>query len=173
MIDSDGDGVGDNSDQCEGFDDSVDVDGDGIIDGCDELIDSDGDGVGDDVDAFPNDSKEWSDSDGNGIGDNQQSAAELQAEEDANQQMMIIVSSGIFFAILVGIGLFFTLKNRKENSHVTEKINQINYHEQHIEHNLLERPTITNQWTDESGYTWRKFSDDTTEWWDGTEWQKI
>ena len=45
--DSDGDGVGDNSDQCEGYDDSIDIDDDGIIDGCDDLIDSDGDGVGD------------------------------------------------------------------------------------------------------------------------------
>jgi len=43
--DSDGDGVADSQDQCPGFDDSVDVDGDGIPDGCDSLIDVDGDGV--------------------------------------------------------------------------------------------------------------------------------
>jgi|GEM_PF-1362098 len=36
--DSDGDGVPDNSDQCEGYDDSIDVDNDGIPDGCDSLI---------------------------------------------------------------------------------------------------------------------------------------
>ena len=48
--DTDEDGVGDNSDECEGHDDSEDVDNDQIIDGCDPLIDSDGDGVGDDND---------------------------------------------------------------------------------------------------------------------------
>ena len=36
--DSDLDGVGDASDQCEGFDDRIDVDNDQIIDGCDEKI---------------------------------------------------------------------------------------------------------------------------------------
>ncbi|MEE2747102.1 MAG: YHYH protein [Candidatus Thermoplasmatota archaeon] len=46
-IDSDGDGVSDADDQCEGHDDNIDVDNDGIVDGCDSLIDSDGDGVAD------------------------------------------------------------------------------------------------------------------------------
>ena len=36
--DSDLDGVGDSSDQCQGFDDRIDVDNDQIIDGCDETI---------------------------------------------------------------------------------------------------------------------------------------
>ena len=27
------------------------------------------------------------------------------------------------------------------------------------------------QWTDDSGYTWRKMSNDQTQWWNGTEWQ--
>ena len=45
--DADGDGVSDAEDVCPGHDDSVDVDRDGIPDGCDGLIDSDGDGVSD------------------------------------------------------------------------------------------------------------------------------
>jgi hypothetical protein len=48
--DSDGDGVKDNADICNGFDDNIDVDADGIPDGCDPLIDSDGDGIADDWD---------------------------------------------------------------------------------------------------------------------------
>ena len=32
MIDSDNDGVSDDLDQCQGYDDSIDVDGDGIAD---------------------------------------------------------------------------------------------------------------------------------------------
>jgi hypothetical protein len=35
-LDSDGDGVGDSRDVCEGFDDATDTDGDGVPDGCDE-----------------------------------------------------------------------------------------------------------------------------------------
>ncbi|WP_198513514.1 PQQ-dependent sugar dehydrogenase [Confluentibacter lentus] len=45
--DTDGDGVSNPEDQCPGFDDTIDVDLDGIPDGCDTLIDSDNDGVAD------------------------------------------------------------------------------------------------------------------------------
>jgi len=53
--DSDGDGVADDEDICEGFDDNLDGDGDEIPDGCDncpddlnnDQLDSDGDGIGD------------------------------------------------------------------------------------------------------------------------------
>tara|TARA_B100000900_G_scaffold46734_2_gene34752 strand:- start:4198 stop:6429 length:2232 start_codon:yes stop_codon:yes gene_type:complete len=50
--DTDGDGVPDQEDGCEGHDDSVDEDEDGIPDGCDDDIqsDTDGDGVSDDLD---------------------------------------------------------------------------------------------------------------------------
>ena len=48
--DSDGDGVEDSLDQCPGYDDSIDVDDDGIPDDCDSLIDNDGDGVANSVD---------------------------------------------------------------------------------------------------------------------------
>lgn len=50
-MDSDGDGVPDNCDQCAGSDDSVDTDRDGVPDGCDlcpgviDNIDADGDGT--------------------------------------------------------------------------------------------------------------------------------
>ena len=29
---------------------------------------------------------------------------------------------------------------------------------------------VESQWTDERGYTWRKMSDGSTHWWDGTHW---
>ncbi|MEE9438418.1 MAG: GEVED domain-containing protein, partial [Saprospiraceae bacterium] len=51
--DSDGDGVCDDLDICNGFDDSLDADNDGIPDGCDSCpndSDSDNDGVCDDLD---------------------------------------------------------------------------------------------------------------------------
>ncbi|MEE2758378.1 MAG: thrombospondin type 3 repeat-containing protein, partial [Candidatus Thermoplasmatota archaeon] len=49
-IDTDGDGWSDEFDLCEGHNDAIDVDQDGIPDGCDSLIDSDGDSVADAID---------------------------------------------------------------------------------------------------------------------------
>jgi alpha-tubulin suppressor-like RCC1 family protein len=76
--DSDGDGIGNNADAFPNdANETVDSDGDGIGDNSDafpndasETVDSDGDGVGDDSDAFPNDPNETTDSDGDGVGDN-------------------------------------------------------------------------------------------------------
>ena len=77
-IDSDGDGVGDNSDAFPNDgNETMDSDKDGIGDNTDafpndvnESIDTDEDGVGDNSDAFPNDANESMDSDGDGVGDN-------------------------------------------------------------------------------------------------------
>ena len=49
--DSDQDGVLDPADECPGYDDAVDTDEDGIIDGCDPFVDADEDGVEDSIDA--------------------------------------------------------------------------------------------------------------------------
>ena len=49
--DSDQDGVLDPTDECPGYDDDIDTDEDGIIDGCDPFVDSDEDGVEDSTDA--------------------------------------------------------------------------------------------------------------------------
>ena len=34
-------------------------------------------------------------------------------------------------------------------------------------------PNVANQWTDESGNTWRSMSDGTTLWWNGSDWQQV
>jgi hypothetical protein len=81
--DSDADGVKDNVDLCNGFDDNIDIDGDSIPDDCDALIDSDGDGISDmmdicvgfddsidvDADGIPDGCDELVDSDADGISD--------------------------------------------------------------------------------------------------------
>ncbi len=57
QIDTDGDGINDAEDQCEGHDDNIDMDNDGIVDGCDDIIDSDEDGISDEVDQCKYDSE--------------------------------------------------------------------------------------------------------------------
>ena len=83
--DSDGDGFGDNSDDCVNVfgnsswdrDGCIDEDGDGVSDLNDvfpldpnESYDSDLDGVGDNADAFPVNANETLDTDNDGVGDN-------------------------------------------------------------------------------------------------------
>ena len=78
LVDSDGDGVGDNSDAFPNdATETVDTDGDGVGDNSDafpndatETVDTDGDGVGDNSDAFPTDATETVDTDGDEVGDN-------------------------------------------------------------------------------------------------------
>ena len=36
----------------------------------------------------------------------------------------------------------------------------------------VQLPEVLQQWTDDSGYTWRRMSDGGTMWWNGTDWQK-
>jgi len=62
--DSDSDGVSDENDRCEGFDDSDDFDGDGEPSGCD--TDDDNDGILDVDDDFPYDKSASKDTDGDG-----------------------------------------------------------------------------------------------------------
>ena len=63
--DSDGDGIGDNGDQCP-YDPGPILNGDDR--GCPDI---DTDGVADRSDSFPNYPQQWADSDGDGFGDNQ------------------------------------------------------------------------------------------------------
>ena len=76
-IDSDEDGIMDIWDLCEGHPDEVDIDGNGIPDGCD---DSDGDGIIDSLDMCPDGDDNY-DSDGDGIPD----ACEITNPEPVNE----------------------------------------------------------------------------------------
>ena len=90
--DEDGDGLGDNCDNCPGVDnaDQADRDGDGIGDACDLCPDSegsgedpDGDGIGSACDLCPDSPGGAVDSDGDGIGDDCDLCPELASTEPA------------------------------------------------------------------------------------------
>ena len=183
--DSDGDGVGDNTDVFPN--DSL------------ETVDSDNDGVGDNADAFPNDPTETMDSDGDGVGDIAQKIAEdkaaAEAEEEAQQRMFMIIGIVVVIAIVAAI----VLVRRKGSSEIelsegkpqlademfneyapiepvvpqTSPVAEVMSMPVAASPEPVAEPTVVQQWTDESGYTWRKMSDDSTMWWTGSDWQKV
>ena len=92
--DKDGDGIGNNSDNCRSVrnPDQANQDGDSAGDACDafptdptETLDTDGDGVGDNTDAFPADPNETTDTDSDGVGDNGDNCPVVSNSDQANQ----------------------------------------------------------------------------------------
>ena len=182
-MDTDDDGAGDNSDAFP-YDAS-------------ETMDSDLDGVGDNADAFPNDASETMDTDGDGVGDNEQLAAELAAkDDDSGSSMMLII--GIIVVVIGGavVGLLFMRKKGDEIGVDTSKDFAQNlmpgqfrpFQPTHVETQvampqqavaqpvampaMIAEPVVVQQWTDESGHTWRAMDNGTTLWWNGTDWQQ-
>ena len=103
QIDSDNDGVVDSEDTCPGYNDNIDVDGDLIPDGCDDLIDSDGDGVADTDDQCPG-GDDRIDNDNDGVVDCLDACPDTPDGEDvnvngctANQGVSEIIGTGGWF----------------------------------------------------------------------------
>ena len=182
-LDTDSDGVGDNADA---FDDdpteTTDSDSDGVGDNADwapndatETVDSDSDGVGDNADAFPNDASETLDSDGDGVGDNAQAiaeakAAQQKAEDEKRRNQIIIVIASILIGI-IGIGMFLKMRGRNSPDESKEYVSSIDSNASASQASSTPvQLQIVNQWTDDSGYTWRKMSDGSHHYWDGTKW---
>ena len=186
--DSDDDGVFDGTDVFPmDASETMDTDNDGVGDNADafpndplETLDSDADGVGDNTDAFPEDASETMDSDGDGMGDNEQK--ELEDEAAARMQLMIIIGVVLVLAAVGGL-LFMRRKNGdamepKETTPLPQAdpiqpAQQI-YATPTPEpvQPMVAEPTVENQWTDENGHTWRRMSDGSTLWWNGTDWQQ-
>ena len=181
------DGVGDNSDAFPNdSSETMDSDSDGVGDNADwapnnsnETQDSDGDMVGDNADAFPNDANETLDSDGDGVGDVAQAAAEAaaakQKEEDEQRRNMIIIA--VVAVIIVALGVTMLLHKRGASSQ--PEVKEYGYGNSSVQptnDSVVEATPsqlqILNQWTDESGYTWRKMSDGSHHYWDGNDWVK-
>ena len=166
-MDSDNDGVGDNADAFPS--DPL------------ETMDTDADGVGDNADAFPEDASETMDSDGDGMGDNEQK--ELEDEAAARMQLMIII--GVILVLAAVGGLLFMRRKNGDSMEPKEttplpQADSIEPTQQMYASLIPEpaqpmvaEPTVENQWTDENGHTWRRMSDGSTLWWNGTDWQMV
>lgn len=193
-MDTDGDAYGDNSDDCAEVAGNstidrigcLDTDGDGwsnsndsFIDDDKEWNDTDGDGVGDNSDAFPNDKSETKDTDGNGVGDNEQFEAEQFEVEQERKNATIV---GVLIAVIGGIGgvLYFRMKVNSKSKPESQKLSTVESIDLNINQNgaivhssnEVAGATVLTQWTDNNGYTWRKMSDGSTHWWDGTVWNR-
>jgi len=123
------------------------------------------------------------DSDGDGVGDNEQKKAQEEADA-AKMQMMIIIGVVIVLAALGGV-LFMRRNGSDElEPKVTTPLPQIDsvqspqplyptQEAQAVQQQVVAEPAVENQWTDENGHTWRKMSDGSTLWWNGTDWQNV
>ncbi|PIR20373.1 MAG: hypothetical protein COV45_06245 [Deltaproteobacteria bacterium CG11_big_fil_rev_8_21_14_0_20_47_16] len=93
--DSDVDGIGDNHDNCPQVVNATqtDTDQDAIGDLCDlvnnNTLDTDGDGVIDKLDAFPNDPSETADSDGDAVGDNKDNCPDVANSDQSNTDQVL------------------------------------------------------------------------------------
>jgi hypothetical protein len=191
-MDSDGDTVGDNADAFPNdATETVDTDSDGTGDNADvfptdatETMDSDLDGVGDNADAFPNDASETMDSDGNGVGDNAQAAAEAKAAklaaEEREMYMMIGIAAVVIILSLAAVMMFMKKKDGGEPVLTSKEYGTpqpIPQTQPVSPQPVSPQPamlaaTEVQRWTDAEGHTWRTMSDETTQWWNGSDWQQ-
>ena len=138
-------------------------------------MDSDGDGVGDNADAFPDDSTETLDSDGDGVGDNEQAASAAAMQRNIIIGVVVFVLAGI----TIGVVLFMRSKDDTPLAPASIKERELQPTAVGVMSGtssttaLETTPTVTNQWTDEAGNTWRSMSDGTTLWWNGSDWQQV
>ena len=122
------------------------------------------------------------DSDGDGVGDNEQKKAEEEADA-AKMQLMIII--GVIVALAALGGVLYMRRNGSEDPQPKEttplpEIEPVQpaqplYATQTPEpvQPVVTQATVENQWTDENGHTWRRMSDGSTLWWNGTDWQNV
>jgi len=181
-VDTDSDGTGDNTDV--------------FPTDATETMDSDTDGVGDNADAFPNDANETMDTDGDGVGDNAQAAAEAKAAklaaEERQMYMMIGIAAVVIILSLAAVMVFMKKKDSGETLVTTKEYDtpqalpqtQPVSTQSVVTQPVSPQPIVTQpvaqvvaasevqRWTDESGHTWRTMSDNSTQWWNGSDWQQ-
>ena len=97
-------------------------------------------------------------------------------DEGGFSGMLISLSAGLL--VIIGIVAFLMLKKKStadslhtsDNNEVDLPVATTPDVTQSV--STIE-PTVLNEWTDESGHTWRKMSDGSGRWWNGTAWQEV
>ena len=99
-------------------------------------------------------------------------------EEDSGGFSGLYLSLSLGVIVLIGI-VAFSFRSRLKwfNRQESPLINQPSIAETvtpavPVQPILIE-PTVLNEWTDETGHTWRKMSDGSGRWWNGTTWQEV
>ena len=104
-----------------------------------------------------------------------EAAAAKQKEEDEQLRNMIIIAVVAVIIVALGVTMFVrkrgasSLPEAKEYAYGDSSRQAINDSVPQATSSQLQ---ILNQWTDESGYTWRKMSDSSHHYWDGNDWIK-
>ena len=153
-LDSDRDG--------DGYDNTADV----FPDDANEAIDTDADGFGDNGDACPNnfgtsynDRKGCIDQDGDGVSDLNDAFWMFSSVSVPLSTVLLWMVSGIVVTV---VGVVVVIKRR------TFKSEDANSSSPNVS---TDKANEHQQWTDEQGHIWRRYSDGRTEWWNGTDWQ--
>lgn len=101
-------------------------------------------------------------------------------EEDDDKNgftsMQVLLSTAAL--VVIGIASFLTLKKKSKHKLVhipldNQPTSASGTLPEATQQPPLIEPTVLNEWTDEAGHTWRKMSDGSGRWWNGTSWQEV
>ena len=119
------------------------------------------------------------------VSDDRSAASE---DDESDNLTMIITVSVIVVIIAAALAMFMRRGGESEPVAVEKDFSQNlmagqfrpfqpTMVEQHVEVSpqvvepIVQAPMPVQQWTDESGHTWRTMDDGSTQWWNGTDWQ--
>ena len=84
-------------------------------------------------------------------------------EDEKSNSSTLLISLAVI--ILAAIGIASSLITKKDPTQENDELVPTQV--------ATTEPTILNEWTDEKGHTWRKMSDGSGRWWNGTDWQEV
>ncbi len=89
-----------------------------------------------------------------------------ESAEDAGTLFEIqFIAASVMFLIIIILSIVLLIKRGKEP--------RDSFYPPHQMSEISVPATPMQQWTDESGHTWRKLSDGRTQWWNGADWQDV
>ena len=93
-------------------------------------------------------------------------------KEDFNiSSTLILLSAGIL--VIIGGAAFMMMKKGSARDSENQQAVVATIDEGIKTQGATPEPTVLHEWTDETGHTWRKMSDGSGRWWNGTDWQEV